>query len=162
MSTQSKITLRGLTEREAVIDAVLRFVQGLDDADEDLIRSSFTKDAMFDLSGISNIGKPYGHIRGRDGIVERLMSTVGKGLDSMHSVSNFRVDIDGDTATLSAYAIAQHYQHGTGVLPLTSKWFLMGNRYVARLKKEEGGLWKIEDFKIECRWADGDLRVLDH
>ena len=165
MSGKPGINLRGLSPREAVIDAVLRMTQGLDDANEALIDSAFTDNATFDLNGVKNTGNPGGTIEGKAATVKALMNSVGTRLDSLHQVTNCRVEIgeDGDTANLTAYALAQHFRRGQGVLPPDSKGYLMGNRYATKLKKDkgEGGLWKIEEFKLECRWADGDRSVME-
>ena len=57
MVTKTAERLSGLTDREVVIDAILRLKQGLDDADPDLIRSAFVPDAVFDLRPVKKIGR---------------------------------------------------------------------------------------------------------
>ena len=158
---ETQIHLRGLTEREAVMDAVFRVLQGLDDANQSLLQSAFTHDAVLDLGGTTDIGTALGTHKGHAAVVDFLTANVANGMDTMHNVSNFRVDIDGDRASLTAYAIAQHYRPGEAVQPLDSKWLMMGNRYVSTLRKEDG-LWKIEYFLINTRWCDGDIGVMQH
>ena len=158
---KTQVQLRGLTEREAVMDAVFRFVQGLDDANQSLLSSAFMHDAVLDLGGTTDIGTTFGTHKGHAAVVDFLTANVANGMDTMHNVSNFRVDINGDRASLTAYAIAQHYRPGEAVRPLDSKWLLMGNRYVSTLRKEDG-LWKIEYFLINTHWCDGDIGVTQH
>lgn len=65
----------GLTDREAATDAILRFVEGLDDADASLVHSAFTPEAAVDLHPISNIGIPFSELSGCDTLVSTLMKT---------------------------------------------------------------------------------------
>ena len=119
----------GLSDREAAVEAVLRFFEGLDDADASLVHSAFTPDATVDLSPISNIGTPFSELSGRDTIVDRLLKSVGP-LDSTHHLSNFRVNVIGDSATLTCYALAQHFRTSQGPLPEERRYFLMGIRLI--------------------------------
>jgi hypothetical protein len=148
-----------LTDREAAIDAVLRFVEGLDDADASLVNSAFTPDATIDLSPISNIGLAFSELSGRDTIVDKLLNSVGP-LDSSHHVSNFRVNIAGDSATLTCYALAQHFRTGQGPSPEHRSYFLMGNRYQADLVRGGDGDWRIRRLVVKCAWSEGDIGVL--
>ncbi len=77
-------TPQGLTDHEAAIDAVLRFVIGLDDADADFVRSAFTPDAVVDLRPASVIGVDLPELRGRDTIAVGLLKSVGP-LDTRHA-----------------------------------------------------------------------------
>lgn len=156
---EDSIHLKGLTEREAVIDAVLRFVNGFDDADPDLLRSAFTQDATCSVQPTSKIDRAFEKVQGVDEIVDLFMSLAGKRLETLHCVSNFRVSIEGDRAKLTANELSQHYRVGQAI-PADSNWLLMGNRHKAYLRKEEDGLWKMETFILDYRWIDGDWGVL--
>ena len=105
MSITARVEFQGISEREAVINLILRLVQGLDNANPELTRSAFTHDAVFDLKAISKLGKPYNEIQGRDSVVASLMKSVGN-IDFIYFVSNFRVYINKDLADLTVYAIA--------------------------------------------------------
>jgi hypothetical protein len=50
------IHLNGLTDRKARIDTFQRFKQGQDQGDEQLIASSYTEDAVLDLTLVSVMG----------------------------------------------------------------------------------------------------------
>ena len=54
------------TDRDGIVDAVTRIVEGIDFANEDLLRSAFTEDAVFDLSGIDHSIHTFEPYVGRD------------------------------------------------------------------------------------------------
>lgn len=83
-----------LTDCEAAIDAVLRFVKSLDNADPSLLYSAFTSNATVDLSPICKIGLAFFELNDRDTIVSKVLKSV----DSTHHVSNSRVTLAGDSA----------------------------------------------------------------
>jgi hypothetical protein len=75
--------------------------------------SAFTTDATVDLSPLSNIGLLFPASISRDTSVEKLLKSVGP-LDSTHHVSNFRVSVSGNTATLTCCALAQYFRTRQG------------------------------------------------
>ena len=121
--------------------------------------SAFTEDATVDLSGLSNIGKKFHELRGRDQIASTLLKGIGA-IDSSHTLNNFRVDVKERQATVTCYALAQHYRAGEGPTPDTRE-FLMCNRYRADVVPGGEGLWRIKSMAIRCAWSTGDLGVLD-
>ena len=65
------------TDRDGIVDAVTRIVEGIDFGDEDLLRSAFTEDTVFDLSGIDHSIHAFEPYVGRDVVVTgRLRSGV--------------------------------------------------------------------------------------
>jgi hypothetical protein len=94
----------GLTDREAAIDAVLHFVEGLDDGDASLVRSARSPKMPLSTSRPSaTLASHSPSSVYRDTIVDKLLKSVGP-LDSTHHVSNFRVNMTGASATLTCYA----------------------------------------------------------
>ena len=152
------IQLNGLSEREGAIDAVLRFVEGLDDNNEELVYSAFTEDASVDLRGLSNIGKEFHVLEGREKVASTLLQATGH-IDTSHALSNFRVTVNGRQAKLTCYAQAQHFRAGEGPTPVT-KEFLMCNRYQAEVVRGTEGVWRIQHIAIRCAWSSGDVGVL--
>ncbi len=152
------VQLNGLTDREGAIDAVLRFVEGLDDNNSELIYSAFTEDASVDLRQLSNIGKDFHELQGREKIMATLLKGIGP-IDTSHMLNNFRVVIDGHKASLTCYALAQHFRAGEGPPPHTNE-FLMCNRYQAEIVRENDQMWRIQRIAIRCAWSTGDLGVL--
>jgi len=154
---EPSVYLNSLTDREACIDAVYRFVQGIDDNSPELANSAFTEDCFFDLSAVMAGDNPIGTFDNRDKFVSQLMEHVGI-LDTLHQITNFRVDLRGDGAVLTCMTLAQHFRAGEGTKP-DKVGFLMGNRFNAELKRTDEGVWRISKIKIRCQWCEGDVNA---
>jgi SnoaL-like domain len=141
-------------ETLAVVDALYRFAQGMDEDNPQLLRSAFAADAVADFSpAAKRLGIEFPVLRGRETIAGGLIPFAAP-LDTSHSVSNPRVQIKGRTATLSALVEAQH-------LPSKdhSRHILMKNRYAVDLVRA-GSSWVITKMVIDNIWFDGDVKVL--
>lgn len=146
--------LPSLSTREAIADAAYRCALSFDMADVNLLESSFTQDAVFDLNGNVMSGIP----EIRAGCFDRVSR-----LDTTHFVNNIRISHEeGDlTATLTASALAQHYRTGEGIKPDASR-FLGGSFWWADLVMDEtDGLWKAKKFRLKVVWAEGDRSVMN-
>ncbi|KXL51491.1 MAG: hypothetical protein FE78DRAFT_135696, partial [Acidomyces sp. 'richmondensis'] len=82
--------------------------------------------------------------------------------DTSHMISNIRVDIkdDANTASLTAYALAQHCPSGRGKEPDGPKYLVGGEYFIDLLKDEEDGMWKIKTWILEVIWRQGDRSVM--
>ncbi|KIX06625.1 uncharacterized protein Z518_04601 [Rhinocladiella mackenziei CBS 650.93] len=153
----------GISSREAAIDAVYRFTQGLDNSDEALIRSAFTTDAVIDRSGLKSvIGFEFPGLEGLESIVSDVLSTIGP-MDTGHHVSNARVEMseNEEEAQVTCYVLAQHYRPGEGCDPAKKIHLLIGNHYKANVVRDQKDeLWKIKRMEFSSLWSDGDLSVL--
>jgi hypothetical protein len=149
----------GLTDREAAIDAVVRFVCALDEPSSELSASSLTEDAVMDLSPFARAGLQPRVVNGRDEIVGILMSAVGKPLDTTHSATNIRCSVDGDKAELSSCILAQHFRGGQGPSPEFQDYMFMGNQYNCDIVRA-GSVWKIKRVLITPLWSYGNPDVM--
>jgi hypothetical protein len=148
-----------LARKAAVTDAVLRYTAGLDYGDADLLVSALTEDAVLDLTpATAKIGLEFPVLSPRETIVGALIGSVGP-LDTSHSVTNVRIELDGDSAELRCYAQAQHYLPGEGPNPAATRHALMMNRYHAQLVRD-GRQWRIRRLTIDSAWFEGDPTVL--
>jgi hypothetical protein len=148
-------TLTGLTDREAITDAVYRVIISFDTNDFSILESAFAgEDVIIDFNGKT--------IPGLSAIKAGLFPQVGP-LDTTHNISNIRVDVKAgaNTATLSAVALAQHAPRGTGPNP-GGKKFLAGSQYWIDLVKEGSGEWKIKKFTTKIIWTQDDPSVMGH
>ncbi|KAJ9654790.1 hypothetical protein H2198_006229 [Neophaeococcomyces mojaviensis] len=149
----------GLTDREAAIDAIIRFVVSLDDGDPELCASSLTEDTIMDLTPFSKVGMHYQPVIGRATVVERLMTAVGKPLDTTHSATNVRCTVNGDKADLSCCVLAQHFRLGQGPSSEFQDYYLFGNQYKASIVRDEN-LWKVSKLVITPAWTVGNPDVM--
>ncbi|MDG4811135.1 nuclear transport factor 2 family protein [Micromonospora sp. WMMD1120] len=157
--TISTSALAGLVDRAAITDTLHRYTAGLDLNDAELLASSLTEDAVVDLGpAMRRIGYDFPALTPRETVVETLIGAVGP-LDTSHAVSNIRYDIDGDTATVFAYALANHFKPGVGSDATVTRHALMMNRYTAAMVRD-GKRWRIRRLDIANAWFEGDPLML--
>lgn len=144
------------TDRDGVVDAVTRIVEGIDFGDEELLRSAFTEDAVFDLGGIDHSIHVFEPYVGREQVVETLMRTVGTAMDTFHALSNIRVWVDGDTARLTCYLIGQHHRAGEGPSVEFQDHLLLGNRFETDLIRDHDHVWLVRRNRVSSRWSVGN------
>lgn len=77
-----------------------------------------------------------------------------KTIDTTHSVSNPRVNIVGEKATIETMVEAQHLPSNDH-----SRHYMMKNRYDVELVKQDGD-WLIHHIVVDNIWRLGDLTVL--
>lgn len=145
-----------LTGRDAVADALHRFMMGMDTNDLAMFDSAFTADTRWDLNGKI--------LEGLDTVHDRCYNFNISKLDTTHFVTSTRINIaeSGKDANLSTLYQAQHYRGGRGTVP-SSTLFETGGLYFMDLVFEEAvGLWKIKTFKMRAQWIEGDRAVMGH
>ncbi|WP_336805201.1 nuclear transport factor 2 family protein [Bacillus subtilis] len=130
------------TDEEQIADTYIRYSWALDQADFDLLATTFTEDAKADMS-------PFGPMDGRREIVS-LLKLLRLGHPYMqHAATNFNVKVTGDTATMDIFR----------VIPLvptkeTLDATIFGARYESRLRLDEG-VWKFEWLHYIPGWIEG-------
>ncbi|KAI1747996.1 hypothetical protein F4782DRAFT_534833 [Xylaria castorea] len=147
--------LPGLTDREAIADALHRAVLAFDHGDNALLLSAVTNDVTAEMPGSPPVS-------GVSALKAAVFDRVAFGLDTTHFLSNIRVSVDGgaSTAQVSCSALAQHVRKGKGFEPGPHK-FTSGGMYLCDvIKEEESGLWKIKTWKANIIWVDGDPAVM--
>jgi ketosteroid isomerase-like protein len=138
----------------SAIDALYRFAQGLDTDDAAMLSSAFAEDAIADFSpAAAKLGIPFPVLSGRDNIVGALIAFVAP-LATSHSVTNPRIAINGDSASLSALVEAQHL-----LAKDRTRNSLMKNRYQVELVRSVSQ-WLIKSLVIDNIWSQGDVRVI--
>lgn len=152
-------TVREIADRAEIADAIYRYAAGLDLGDAVLLESALTEDAVVDLTAATaRLGLEFPALAPREMVVGALTGAVGP-LDTSHSITNIRIEIDGDTATARCYAQANHYLPGEGPRSDRTRHALMMNRYVTELARD-GEHWRIRRLLIDCAWFEGDPQVL--
>ena len=147
--------LQALEDRAAIADALYRFAAGQDQKDPALFASAFAADARLDFTQPARrLGAATPTpIQGRDLIVRTIMDTIVH-LDTTHTVTNLRVELQGERAALRALIEAQHLVHGRHEQRL-----LLKNLYRATAVRD-GTKWRLGRVVIENVWYEGDATVL--
>lgn len=149
------INLTTLPPREAIVDALYRAIIGLDTNNYALFESAWIdrQDVVFEMDGNA--------MNGLDVIEENIFKNIGP-LDTTHFLTNIRIEAkDGaDSATVTTYALAQHYKAGEGKVPDTKR-LLSGSMYSVDVVKDKGtDLWKIKTWNMKIVWTEGDMSIV--
>ena len=146
--------LEQLLDREEVIDALYRFGLGQDLRDRELFASAFAVDAVLDFRpAATKCGLDIPLMEGRDTIVGTILDPATR-IDTTHVVSNARVELDGDTARLTAIVEAQHLPKDDH-----SRHALLKNLYAVEAVRD-GSRWVMRHVHIDNVWFTGDPRVI--
>jgi hypothetical protein len=153
MASPTKDPVSHLLDVTEVVDALHRFGAGQDRKDLDLFRSAFARGARLDFTQpASRFGAEVPVMAGRDAI-EGILEVLAP-LATTHTVTNPRVVIDGDHATMDALVEAQHVDRSD-----PSRHLLLKNRYEVTAVRD-GARFVIETMLIHNIWFDGEPDVL--
>ena len=145
-------------DRADIADALYRYAFGLDHGDEDSLASAFSEDCIFDFTpAAAKLGIKFAVLKGRDAVVRTLIPLIGP-LDTSHCASNLQIEVAGDTATLHAYMMSQHFMPGQGSRQGSDHTLFM-NRYDADLVLD-GPAWRIKRVTIDNAWSEGDPTII--
>jgi hypothetical protein len=136
--------LRDLADWAEISAVITRYCTALDTRNWELLRDVFTPDAVRD-----------GGTGGADGIIALVRRTLERVDTTQHLVGNLVVHLEGDEATATSAAIAQHVRAGAPGGPD----YLVGARYSDRLVRTPAG-WRIAHRTIHRVWRTGNREVI--
>jgi hypothetical protein len=135
--------LRGLLDKQAVHEVVLRYCRGIDRMDAELVRACYHPD------GTDEHGTFLGT---RDEFVDWVMDAVAQFEVTMHVVANHLCELDADDADVAfaeTYGLAYHQ----GPPPDDKRRnFVTGFRYVDRFERRAGE-WRIASRVAVREWT---------
>lgn len=141
-------------DRYEIVDALHRFAAGQDLREPELFASAFAPEAELDfVQPAKKLGVDLPVFKGRDAIVSSITAALAE-VDTTHSVTNARVNISGERASLFALVEAQHLPRRDH-----SRHLLLKNFYWVSLART-GTRWAITRMRIENAWYHGDPKVL--
>lgn len=132
--------LQTLLDERAITEVLHRYCRGVDRLDEELLRSAYHEDSHDDHGLFKGSGHDFARL-----VVKVLRDHADA---TMHSLSNIRIELDGDQARCESYVVARHWRE-TEDGPLLET---AGGRYVDRLERREGE-WKISDRLVVLDWG---------
>jgi len=129
-------------DRQAVIQLIHQYAQGLDFRDKELLRRTFTADAVAEYEGVNF--PMHVRLEGFQAILEWLNAQVGdrEGAAPWHFMDTHVVTVKGDRATLRTY---QHNRTLAGV----------GVYSVEAVRTAHG--WRIQKLRLDERILDPKL-----
>ncbi|MBL6448254.1 nuclear transport factor 2 family protein [Fulvivirga sp. 29W222] len=144
--------MRNFTEREQVVETVNRLFYYTDFQQwEKLIKEVFAEEVILDMT---SLGAPAIETLTGKQICE-MWKEGFKELDAIHHQSgNYIIDIEGDIASVKAYAIASHYKKNA--TKGTTREFI--GSYDFRLVKFKNN-WKIDRFTFNLKYMTGNTEL---
>jgi len=136
-----------------ILETVYCYATGIDTRDWSLYRSIFLDEVEMDFSSWDGI--PAHRIRADE--LTANIEVYFAGLDAtQHSMTNPRVDIQGDRATCTMYMQAAHF---LGESPAAAE-FTIGGYYTDQLVKTATG-WKLGGVKLTVLWERGNKEIME-
>ena len=141
-------SLEEVADRIAIDDLLDAYAAALDTKDWDTLRTLFTPDAVVDYT-------EEGGVRGSiDEAIAWFKKAMGGFTASQHFVTNRRVRVDGDTATVDAYIFSPlGAPNGNGGLTLV----FAGGTYADSLRRTPDG-WRFATRTIHASWFHAGLQ----
>ncbi len=147
------------SDRYEIADTMHRYAFGLDHSDANSLASAFTEDCVLDFCPAGRkLGIAFPRLAGRQAILDTLLPLLGP-LDTTHTASNLQIEISGDTATLHACVMSQHFMPREGSRRGSENALLM-NRYDCELVRD-GLKWRFKNVTIDNAWLQGDPEILN-
>lgn len=134
----------------AVRHALFSYCRGIDRLDGELISAAYHAGAVDD-HGDAFRGPVEAYVPWVLGVLRDRFSA------TMHSLSNIRVERDGDVARVESHVLASHVVATTGALRV------LGARYVDRFEHRPGAGWRIAHRQLVPEWqfeCSGSVTVL--
>ncbi len=151
--------LQLLCDRYEIADTLHRYAFGLDHNDAETLASAFAEDCIFDFRPAGRkTGLRFPVLTGRNMIVDAILPLIGP-LDTSHTASNLQIKVNGDSATLYAYLMSQHFMPREGSRRGSENALLM-NRYDCELVRD-GDQWRFKRVTIDNAWIQGDPEILN-
>jgi hypothetical protein len=144
LPTSQDPAVQHLLDRAAIGDVIARLSHGVDDRNDDLVRSCFAPKFQATLNGksLTDLDELIGHIK----------STVEDYDTTTHFLGNQLIDIRGDEAAVDTYSYVTHRDSpGTPF----SDWTKGGMRYVDKLVRS-GDRWLIRERTTTTNQTDID------
>ena len=130
-----------LEERAAVEEVLINYALGVDRQDWAGVASCFAPDARAD----------YGYVaRGpASQVIATLQQIMPQFETTLHMLSNFSINLQGDHADTMTYCLAHHRLRATGEAP--RQLLVVGVRYEDKLTRTDGQ-WRITDRVVHMDW----------
>jgi hypothetical protein len=139
-----------MSERDDVVELMVRYGAGIDRKDWALFRRCFTTDVHAVYEG-------FGEFHGYEALEAFVRPSVEPLDATQHLLTNFLVQLDGDKATFQCYVQAQHIRNAAA----GGHFFTIGGPYDNRaLRTAEG--WRMDRFHFKVAWTSGNPAVLHH
>jgi hypothetical protein len=143
--------VRTLVEKDRIVDTITELFLATDRRDWDAVKACLAPRVAFDMSSLT--GAAVSTLTG-----EEIAKAWEVGLKPIrqvhHQAGNFRVSVREDTADAFCYGTASHYLPN----PSGRNTRVFVGSYDFGLRRE-GGRWRIERFRFNLKYLDGNLEL---
>jgi len=146
------LKLHILWEERAITQVMLRFGRALDTGDWAAYRSCFTDTLNIDFKRLTGSEEVRVDADDWTRFAEHILSPVRR----HHVYSNFRIELDGETAYALVYMTARHWK----ATDLGASDYTQYGWYDAWFERHSGE-WKIARIKHDFQWVEGNNAMFD-
>lgn len=142
----------GWADYSAICELKYRYAAGIDTRDWALYRSIFADEVTIDFSSYN--GRAAATMAAEDWVagVQPLFSGLAA---TQHSMTNPRVAVAGDRATLVMYMQAEHFLDGSD----PTAWYTLGGYYTDEAVRTGAG-WRISAVTLTVLWRRGRPEIM--
>jgi hypothetical protein len=135
-----------------ICDLRYTYATGVDNRDWALYRTIFTDRVAIDFSSYN--GQPATDMTADEWVAG--IQPLFRGLAAtQHSMTNPRVTVDGDEATLTMYMQAEHFLDHDD----PTAWFTIGGYYTDQIRRTRGR-WRISGVTLTVFWRRGRAEIM--
>ena len=143
--------IQRLLDRDDISQVLHTYAIAVDTRNWDLLETCFMEDLEADFRDFGG----HGVVKGRDNWMAAIKGTL-EGLDAtQHLTANHVHQINGDTATLTAYLQALHRLDTARSDPE----YTVGGYYTCHVVRGGNG-WRIQRYKLNVTWHRGNRDIL--
>lgn len=145
-------TIAWLYDKALIEQTILKYATAADLRDWDLLKSILADEIDIDFT---SSGGPAATVTNTQYVTQ--VKALIPGFDvTQHQLTNFVIDINGNTASTVVYMQAEHF------IREEAKEIdrAVGGYYSHKLKKENGN-WKIYSLKLTATWGRGDMTAFE-
>jgi ketosteroid isomerase-like protein len=143
-------TAQEVADKLAIIDVVNAYTRALDTRDWDLLKSCFTPDGDADFGALVGVGV----LDSPQALVDLCRTSLQDLKATQHLQGNYRVEVNGDTATAFCYFQANHFAEGT---PGGENFVVWGSYRDQMVRTSDG--WKIKHRELIPTFTGGNANL---
>jgi hypothetical protein len=142
--------MAGLTDREELVELLARYASIADTKDfDELPETVFTDRVVVDFESVG--AGPPTEIE-RDEFMQLLRAFFADWQATHHSITNHRVSIDGDVASIRAHVHAQHWLAPEVAPPPRNRWLVVGFYDDEAVRTPDG--WRLQKVRLTMTYEE--------
>jgi hypothetical protein len=140
----------GLTDREELVELLARYASIADTRDfDELPKTVFTDRVLVDFESVGS--GPASEVE-RDAFMQQLRAFFADWQATHHSITNHRVRVDGDTASIRAHIHAQHWLPPEKAPQLHNRWLVVGFYDNEAVRTPDG--WRLSKVRLTMTYEE--------